>query len=78
MMGSLHHTLETHNQHLGYGRNTFVVCIRNCTESTLPSCVPDLQFDILIVKFKSFEFKVYTNSTEEVLVVCILCESRED
>ena len=56
---------------------TFVVSIGNGSKSLLASCVPNLQFNISIIRFDSFEPKVNSNSGHVVLIELIVSESKK-
>ena len=50
----------------------------NSSESLLPRCVPDLQFDGLPFKFDGSDFEVHSNGGDVALCVCVVSESKEE
>ena len=50
----------------------------NSSESLLPRCVPDLQFDGLPFKFDGSDFEVHSNGGDVALCVCVVSESKKE
>ena len=71
-MHPLTHVLESLSVgHIIYYDNAVsssIVAGRQRSEPLLPRCIPNLQFYVLPVKLNSFDFEVYTNRVEKVLV----------
>ena len=57
---------------------TPVVRTRYCSESLLPSSIPDLKLDIFAVDLNGFEPEINANGGEIVLGELILNEANED
>ena len=50
----------------------------NSTDTLLPYCVRDLQFDGLAFEFDDSDFEVHSNSGDVALCVCVVSESKKE
>ena len=53
---------------------TFIVGVGDSSEPLLTGCIPDLQFDIFVIGFDSFESEINTDSGHIVLVELVVGE----
>ena len=51
--------------------------MRNITDTLLPYCVRDSQFDGLAFEFDDSDFEVHSNGGDLALCVCVVSELKE-
>ena len=56
---------------------TFVVSVGDCSKTLLTCGIPNLKFDVFVVRGNCFEAKVDSDGGHVVFVELIVCESQE-